>query len=44
VCVTDPPELRALPGGRRVACHFAEEIAASPQPPAGDRLVDTQAT
>ena len=44
VCTTDPPELRSLPGGRRVACHFAEEIAASPQAPAGERLVDTQAT
>ena len=44
VCAVDVPALRPLPGGGHVACHFAEEIAASQHAPAGDQLVDTQAT
>jgi oligopeptide/dipeptide ABC transporter ATP-binding protein len=44
VCAVDVPPLRPLPGGGHVACHFAEEIAASQHLPAGDQLVDTQAT
>ena len=33
-CADSPPPLRAVPGGRRVACHYAEEIEAGTLRPA----------
>jgi peptide/nickel transport system ATP-binding protein len=42
VCAVERPELRRLGSGHRVACHFAEEIAANTHAPNDDRLVDAR--
>jgi peptide/nickel transport system ATP-binding protein len=42
VCKVDVPELRQLESGHRVACHFAEEIAADALAPTS--LVDARAS
>jgi oligopeptide/dipeptide ABC transporter ATP-binding protein len=43
VCKVEPPQLRQLETGHRVACHFAEEIAADALAP-NDSLVDARAS